>query len=115
MHALTYGFNELDSFIALGLASGKVQPSDLVSLYEKDGQTIFAPYTPPSGQASPALRQAINQACNAKTGDLLLFQFGRESLVHTVMANLRVHVAKKLGLIPEYGSGGVWKFRVCWT
>ncbi|ADO73256.1 aspartate--tRNA ligase [Stigmatella aurantiaca] len=59
---------------------------------------------------SPALRQAINQACNAKTGDLLLFQFGRESLVHTVMANLRVHVAKKLGLIPEYGSGGNWRF-----
>ncbi len=59
---------------------------------------------------SPALRQAINEACNAKTGDLILFQFGRESLVHTVMANLRVHVAKKLGLIPEYGSGGQWKF-----
>ncbi|MBN1210338.1 MAG: aspartate--tRNA ligase [Myxococcaceae bacterium] len=59
---------------------------------------------------SAALRQAINQACNAKTGDLLLFQFGRESLVHTVMANLRVHVAKKLGLIPEYGSGGQWRF-----
>lgn len=59
---------------------------------------------------SPALRQAINQACNAKTGDLILFQFGRESLVHTVMANLRVHVAKKLGLIPEYGSGGNWRF-----
>ncbi|WP_224245579.1 aspartate--tRNA ligase [Hyalangium gracile] len=59
---------------------------------------------------SGALRQAINQACNAKTGDLIVFQFGRESLVHTVMANLRVHVAKKLGLIPEYGSGGQWKF-----
>ncbi|MFL5350180.1 MAG: aspartate--tRNA ligase [Hyalangium sp.] len=59
---------------------------------------------------SPALRQAINQAVGAKTGDLILFQFGRESLVHTVMANLRVHVAKKLGLIPEYGSGGQWKF-----
>ncbi|HEX8697403.1 MAG TPA: aspartate--tRNA ligase [Myxococcaceae bacterium] len=59
---------------------------------------------------TPALRQAINQKCNAKTGDLILFQFGRESLVHTVMANLRVHVAKKLGLIPEYGSGGQWKF-----
>jgi aspartyl-tRNA synthetase len=58
---------------------------------------------------TPALRQAINQACGAKTGDLLLFQFGRESLVHTVMANLRVHVAKKLGLIPEYGSGGQWQ------
>jgi aspartyl-tRNA synthetase len=66
--------------------------------------------SPLSKTITPALRQAINQACNAKTGDLLLFQFGRESLVHTVMANLRVHVAKKLGLIPEYGSGGVWKF-----
>ncbi|WNG35962.1 aspartate--tRNA ligase [Archangium minus] len=66
--------------------------------------------SPLSKTITPALRQAINQACNAKTGDLLVFQFGRESLVHTVMANLRVHVAKKLGLIPEYGSGGVWKF-----
>jgi len=66
--------------------------------------------SPLSKTITPALRQAINQACGAKTGDLLLFQFGRESLVHTVMANLRVHVAKKLGLIPEYGSGGVWKF-----
>ncbi|WP_309888613.1 aspartate--tRNA ligase [Archangium sp.] len=66
--------------------------------------------SPLSKTISPPLRQAINQACNAKTGDLLVFQFGRESLVHTVMANLRVHVAKKLGLIPEYGSGGVWKF-----
>src|SRR5207237_3206462 len=56
------------------------------------------------------LRLAINQAVGAKNGDLILFQFGRESLVQTVMANLRVHVAKKLGLIPEYGSGGVWKF-----
>ena len=66
--------------------------------------------SPLSKTITPALRQAINQACNAKTGDLLVCQFGRESLVHTVMANLRVHVAKKLGLIPEYGSGGVWKF-----
>ncbi|RKH70983.1 aspartate--tRNA ligase [Corallococcus aberystwythensis] len=66
--------------------------------------------SPLSKTITPALRQAINQAVNAKTGDLILFQFGRESLVHTVMANLRVHVAKKLGLIPEYGSGGQWKF-----
>ncbi|EPX64482.1 Aspartyl-tRNA synthetase [Cystobacter fuscus DSM 2262] len=66
--------------------------------------------SPLSKTITPALRQAITQACGAKTGDLIVFQFGRESLVHTVMANLRVHVAKKLGLIPEYGSGGVWKF-----
>ncbi len=59
---------------------------------------------------TPALRQAINQACEAQPGDLLLFQFGKESVVHTVMANLRVHLAKRMGLIPEYGSGGQWNF-----
>jgi aspartyl-tRNA synthetase len=66
--------------------------------------------SPLSKTISPALREAINAACGAKAGDLLLFQFGRESLVHTVMANLRVHLAKKLKLIPEYGAGGNWKF-----
>jgi aspartyl-tRNA synthetase len=59
---------------------------------------------------TPEMRHAINQACAAQPGDLLLFQFGKESVVHTVMANLRVHLAKKLGLIPEYGSGGKWNF-----
>jgi aspartyl-tRNA synthetase len=58
---------------------------------------------------SPALRAAINEACGGKPGDLILFQFGKPSVVHTVMANLRVHVAKKLGLIPEVGSGGRWE------
>lgn len=59
---------------------------------------------------SAGLKQAINERCGAKLGDLILFQFGRESQVHTIMANLRVHVAKKLKLIPEYGSGGQWNF-----
>jgi aspartyl-tRNA synthetase len=59
---------------------------------------------------TPGLRQAVNEACEAKPGDLLLFQFGKASVVHTVMANLRVHLAKKLGLIPEFGSGGQWRF-----
>ncbi len=59
---------------------------------------------------SSELRAAINAACGAAPGDLLLFQFGKASVVHTVMANLRVHLAKKLGLIPEYGSGGQWRF-----
>jgi aspartyl-tRNA synthetase len=59
---------------------------------------------------TPELRKAINEAMAAQPGDLLLFQFGKESVVHTVMANLRVHIAKKMGLIPEYGSGGQWRF-----
>ncbi|MBK7860305.1 MAG: aspartate--tRNA ligase [Archangiaceae bacterium] len=60
--------------------------------------------------AKPELRAEILKATGAKSGDLILFQFGKESLVHTVMANLRVHIAKKLKLIPEFGSGGVWNF-----
>ena len=66
--------------------------------------------SPLSKTISPALREAINARCKAKPGDLLLFQFGRESTVQTVMANLRVHLAKKVKLIPEFGSGGVWNF-----
>jgi aspartyl-tRNA synthetase len=66
--------------------------------------------SPLSKTITPELRADINQACGAKAGDLILFQFGREAMVHTVMANLRLHVAKKLGLIPEFGSGGAWRF-----
>src|SRR5207237_3615560 len=50
-------------------------------------------------------RTAINEATGAKPGDLILFQFGKESQVHTVLANLRLHMGKKLGLIPEHGRG----------
>ncbi len=56
--------------------------------------------------ASEAMRLAINEATGAKAGDLLLFQFGKASLVHTVMANLRLHLGKKLGLVRE----GEWRF-----
>jgi len=59
---------------------------------------------------SPELRSAINERARAKEGDLIVFQFGRDRVVQTVMANLRLHLAKKLGLIPETGHGGEWKF-----
>ena len=59
---------------------------------------------------TPELRAAINAAVGASEGDLILFQSGKESLVHTVMANLRVAVGKRMGLIPEVGSGGQWNF-----
>ena len=59
---------------------------------------------------TPEMRAAIHAATGAKPGDLLCFQFGKESLVQTAMANLRVHVAKKLGLIPDHGHGGKWQF-----
>ncbi|MBX3229801.1 MAG: aspartate--tRNA ligase [Labilithrix sp.] len=59
------------------------------------------------------LRDAINEATGATDGDLVFFQFGKESTVQTVMANLRVHLAKKFGLIPEYGHGN--KFNLLWV
>jgi aspartyl-tRNA synthetase len=83
---------------AAGLARAKVGP---------DGGWTQSPL---AKSVTPELCRAINDATGAKDGDLLLFQFGKTSLVHTVMANLRVAVAKKLGLIPEVGHGNQWKF-----
>ncbi len=94
--------DKLEEFVkgmgSKGLARAKVD--------EKGGWT----QSPFAKTISAELREAINRACEAKAGDLLLFQFGPPNLVHTVMANLRVHLGKKLGLIPEYGSGGNWRF-----
>jgi aspartyl-tRNA synthetase len=66
--------------------------------------------SPMARTISAELRQAINVACQAGPGDLLLFQFGRAALVHAVMANLRLTLGKRFGLIPAYGSGGEWRF-----
>ena len=66
--------------------------------------------SPLAKSASPAFRDAVNAATGAKPGDMLIFQFGTASMVHTVMANLRLHLGRKLGLIPEYGTKGDWRF-----
>ncbi|WP_394824199.1 aspartate--tRNA ligase [Pendulispora albinea] len=66
--------------------------------------------SPLAKTVTPEMRRAINQAVGAGDGDLILFQFGKESVVQTVMANLRVHLAKKLKMIPEVGHGGQFKF-----
>jgi aspartyl-tRNA synthetase len=94
--------DKLEDFVksmgAKGLARAKVA---------EDGSWTQSPL---AKSVTPAAREAINRAILAKTGDLVCFQFGKESLVQTVMANLRVHVAKKLGLIPEHGHGDKWNF-----
>jgi len=81
-----------------GLARAKVGP---------DGTWVQSPL---AKSVTPEMARAINAATGAKEGDLLLFQFGKTSLVHMVLANLRVHLGKKLGLIPEVGHGGKWNF-----
>ncbi|QQR90744.1 MAG: aspartate--tRNA ligase [Myxococcales bacterium] len=81
---------------AKGLARAKV---------DDDGNWVQSPL---AKNVTDAFREAVNKAVDAKSGDLILFQFGPAATVHTVMANLRVHLAKKLGLIPEFGSDGKW-------
>jgi aspartyl-tRNA synthetase len=68
--------------------------------------------SPLAKNISDGMRVAINQALNVQVGDVVCLQFGPTEKVHTIMANLRVHLAKKLGLIPESGSGG--RFELLW-
>jgi aspartyl-tRNA synthetase len=94
--------DKLEEFVkgmgAKGLARAKT---------DADGGWVQSPL---AKTITPELRRAINARVGARDGDLILFQFGRESTVQTVMANLRVHLAKKLGMIPESGHGGKWNF-----
>jgi len=66
--------------------------------------------SPLAKSITPEARAKINAVLGAKPGDMVFFQFGKTSIVHTVMARLRIDVAKKMGLIPEYGHGGKWNF-----
>jgi len=84
-----------------GLARAKVGPA---------GSWVQSPL---AKSVTPELRAAINQILRAEENDMIVFQFGKTSLVQTVMANLRVAVAKRLGLIPDVGHGEKWKF--CWV
>jgi aspartyl-tRNA synthetase len=72
-----------------------------------DGSWVQSPL---AKTVTPEMRAAINQAVGAAENDLIIFQFGKTALVHTVMANLRVAVAKRMGLVPEVGHGNQWKF-----
>jgi aspartyl-tRNA synthetase len=94
--------DKLEDFVkgmgAKGLARAKV---------DAEGNWVQSPL---AKMIAPALRAAINARVEANDGDFIFFQFGRESVVQTVMANLRIHLAKKLGLIPESGHGGLWNF-----
>ena len=71
--------------------------------------------SPLAKSVTPEARAAINAATGAGAGDVLLFQFGKEAQVHTVLANLRLFLGKKLGLIPDHGprdaaDPGSWNF-----
>lgn len=95
--------DKLESFVrqlgAKGLARAKVGD---------DGASWVQ--SPLAKFAETPFIKAVNEACNAKPGDLILLQFGETDRVHMIMANLRLMLGKKLGLIPEVGSAGDWNF-----
>jgi len=95
--------DELEKYVrsmgALGLARAKVG---------EGGAWVQSPL---AKTVTDAFRTAVNQATGAKEGELILFQFGAADSVHMVMANLRVTLAKKLGLIPDSGTkDNDWNF-----
>ncbi|MCA9508933.1 MAG: aspartate--tRNA ligase [Myxococcales bacterium] len=53
---------------------------------------------------NPEAIKAINQELKASDGDLILFQMGRAKVCHTVLSGLRLHLAKKFGLIEQEGA-----------
>jgi aspartyl-tRNA synthetase len=95
LEELEKGLKEIKGF--KGLARAKIA---------EDGGWTQSPLTK---SITPDARVRINEAVGAKPGDVICFQFGPTGVVHTVMAKLRVDVAKRMGLIPEYGHGGQWK------
>jgi len=57
---------------------------------------------------------AINQACGAKDGDLILFQMGKPKLCHMVLSGLRLHLARQLGLIEQEGEK-INSWKILWV
>ncbi|MFO0684218.1 MAG: aspartate--tRNA ligase [Sandaracinus sp.] len=106
--------DKLEGFVkqmgAKGLARAKIGPMSA------DGTGGEWQQSPMAKTATKEFVAAVNAAVGAKEGDLVLFQFGAETLVHTVMANLRLHLGKKLGFIPQVGAKsethptGDWNF-----
>lgn len=81
---------------AQGLARAKLGP---------DGEWTQSPF---AKTITDDFRRAINELTGAKEGDVILFQFGPAKLVHTVLSHLRLHLARKLELIPQNRWAVLW-------
>jgi aspartyl-tRNA synthetase len=82
------------NFGAKGLISAKVGPGGWQSSIQKfitEGE-----------------RKAVEDVLEARENDLLLFVAGSAKVVHQSLANLRLHLGEKLGLIPKDQYRFVW-------
>jgi aspartyl-tRNA synthetase len=84
------------SFGARGLARAKVAAG---------GEWTQGPL---GKQIDPAVRGKVNEALEAKEGDVLLFQFGKPKLVNGVLGQMRTQLGKRLGLIPAGRHELLW-------
>ena len=53
-------------------------------------------------------RTAIRERLDAREGDIIFFQAGDPAMVNAALGNLRVHIAHKLGLVPEDTFNFLW-------
>lgn len=90
--------DELTDFVkiygARGLAWIKIRPDEWQS--------------PIAKFLSNAERDALAGALELKTGDIIFFQAGDAAMVNAALGNLRPHLARLLGLIPEDTFNFLW-------
>jgi len=84
----------VEAYGAKGLSSAKVTASGWQSPLQK----FF----------NPDLMKAVNQAMGAAENDLLLFVAGPSKMVNQSLANLRLHLGEKLGLIDPNAYHFLW-------
>src|SRR5690606_1316959 len=96
LEALEKSLKEIKGF--RGLARAKIAP---------DGGWAQSPFTK---VVRSDFRDKVNEACGAKEGDVICFQIGPPGVVNPALSKLRIDLGKRLGLIPDYGHGGQWKF-----
>lgn len=64
--------------------------------------------SPIAKSLSEGERSEIRKITGAKSGDLIFFLADEERVVHEALANLRLHIAERLGLIPQGEYSFVW-------
>lgn len=84
-------------------------------VYDYGAKGLISAKVGPEGWQSPVQkfiteeeRRSVERAMEASAGDLLLFIAGPGKVVNQSLANLRLHLGKKLGLIPENEYRFVW-------
>jgi aspartyl-tRNA synthetase len=97
----TLSRKEVDELVAFAQEYG-AQGLSWVKMVSEGWQSPVAKFFEES------LRSAIAERMGAEKGDLILFVAGGQEVVNHTLANLRLHLGEKLGLIPSDAYRFVW-------